>query len=192
MIIVEGGDNVGKSTLVKQLLALDPSLRLLHRERFKPQDGGTIFSSYLKMLLPPDDAYTAHANSIGDRCFASECVYGALFRHSCRMTFAEHLVIQAVLKKFNALIVHCDPPDDVILDSWREREQLYDNPLAIAQAYREKMPSIFDGLEVIHYDWTRDSAPAFRDWLIAENTRCVKALDFATCTTSPIQLDFDL
>jgi hypothetical protein len=191
VIIVEGGDNVGKSTLVKQLVALDPSLRLLHRERFKPSEGGTIFSSYLKMLLPTDDSFMAHANSIGDRCFASECVYGALFRDGCRMTFAEHLVIQAILQKFNALVVHCDPPDEVIKASWDEREQLYDNPLAIAEAYRVKMPNIFSGLEVIHYDWTRSSAPAFREWLVAENTRRVNALAFAICT-SPIQLDFAL
>lgn len=191
MIIIEGGDNVGKTTLVKQLLALDPSLRVLHRERFKPGIGETIFDSYLKMLLPTDDGYRAHANSIGDRCFASECIYGPLFRDRCRMTFAEHLVIQALLKKFNALIVHCDPPDAVILSSWDEREQLYDNPLDIAGAYRARMPNIFKGLDVIHYDWTRPEAANLRQWLITENTRRVAALDFATCTT-PIQLDFDL
>lgn len=154
MIIVEGGDNVGKSTLIRQLLELDPGLRLLHRDRFNPKTEETIATSYLKALLPTDGDRYRHAHGVIDRFLASECIYGDLFRDGCRMSEGEHFTIRNILTSYDAMVVHCDPGDDAIKASWTDREQLYDRPIKIAQAYRSRLPKIFEGLEKQVYNWT--------------------------------------
>lgn len=167
MIIVEGPDNAGKSTLVKQLLALDPALRILHRERFRPERQESIADTYIKALQPDDGDRLRHSHAIADRFFASECIYGPLFREGCRMSLADHMVIRAWLKSYNALVVHCDAPDAVIQKSWAEREQLYDrDPLLIARAYRQRMRSIFYTSAIFPYDWTDPQAEAQRRTII--------------------------
>lgn len=160
MIIVEGADNTGKTTLVRQLREMDPTLELLRREKFRPTRGESIGSSYLKMLAKPQGVPLAeHLHSIADRCLASECIYGPLFRDCCRMSDAEHLQIVGLLMRYNAIIIWCDPPDAAIIDSWKARPQLYDrDPLLISRAYRDRMESIFHPLSVTRYDWTRPDA----------------------------------
>jgi hypothetical protein len=172
MIIVEGADNVGKSTLIKQLLELDPGLRVLHRDRFKPNQEETIATSYLRALIPADGDRVAHARGLADRFFASECIYGDLFRSGCRMTDGEHQAVRLMLNSYNALIVHCDPPDAAITKSWAEREQLYDhNPLLIANAYRERLASCFPGREIINYDYTSSTASHLIAHIIRKHNR---------------------
>lgn len=167
MIIVEGADNVGKSTLIKQLVEMQPSLRLLHRDRFRPDRGESIATSYLRALMPVDGDRLKHSNGIIDRMFASECIYGKLFRDGCSMSEAEHLAVRMMLHSYNAMIVHCDPGDEAIQATWKEREQLYDrDPLKIANAYREFLPTIFAGFPVLRYNWTDTDAIFFRKLII--------------------------
>lgn len=175
MIIVEGCDNVGKTTLINQLLALDPQLFLMKRERFNPRLGGTIGQSYLQMLLPPHHERTRLQFGIADRLLASECIYGALFRDGCRMSNNEHFLIKAALLSYGAIVVHCDAPDATILATWRERPQLYDrDPLPIARAYREQIANIFRPVEVIRYDYTTSNAARYREWIIRRHRRIVE------------------
>jgi len=163
MIIVEGADNCGKSRLVEQLVALDPGLRILHRDRYKPNMRETIGDSYLKALVPPAGRRLAHACSIADRFFASECIYGRLFRGGCRMSANEHYTIKAWLLSYGAFVIHCDPPDHRIVENWSERDQLYkQDPLLIARAYRNNLTKIFHPLTIYKYDWTSDDAEAVR------------------------------
>jgi len=159
MIIVEGADNVGKTTLIKQLLSTDPSLRLLKRERFKPgKDQGSIAQTYLRALLPANRDRVRHANSIADRFFASECIYGELFRGGCRMSPGEHLAILQLLRSYHALVVYCAPPRETVLATWTKREQAYDNPGPIYDAYQQRIADIFPGLPIYLHDWTTDAA----------------------------------
>lgn len=165
MIIVEGPDNAGKSTLVKQLMELDPQLKKIRRKRFNPRNGETIGSSYLQALIN-EEIVKSHGYAIADRMLASECIYGELFRDGCRMTEAEHFAIRGVLSAYRAMIIHCDAPDEVIIKSWKEREQLYDDPLIIARAYRERISSLFPGMLVLRYDWTARDADQHRKHII--------------------------
>lgn len=155
MIILEGPDNAGKSTLLKQLLSLDPTLRILHREKFRPEKGDTIGRSYLRALQPPDGDRVQHGNSVADRFYASECIYGELFRGGCRMSEMEHLVLRAYLHSYGTLVVFCDPGNEKLLESWAERDQMYQDPMTITDAYRARLPIIFrDFAPVIRYDYT--------------------------------------
>lgn len=177
MLIVEGGDNVGKTTLVKQLIGLDPTLRLLKRERYKIGQGEDIGVSYMRALLPEDGDRVRHAHSLADRLIASECIYGQLFRLGCRMTRAQHYVLDQLLVSYDAQIIWCDIPDEVIQESWAARDQLYDRSLKIAAQYRLAMPSLFS-VPVYHYDWTRAEMENVRAEIVKRHTENVKDLSW--------------
>jgi hypothetical protein len=154
MIVVEGADNVGKSTLIQQLLEADSRLHVLKRERFQPKRGETIGQSYLNMLVGHEGEPSV-TFGVADRLLASECVYGKLFRGGCRMSDREHYLIKAMLLSHGAIVVHCDVSDDEVRRTWHEREQLYDkDPLVIVRAYRRNIARIFHPIPVVRYDWT--------------------------------------
>jgi len=177
MIIVEGGDNVGKSTLVRQLIELDPKLRLLKRDRYKPGHGETIATSYVEALIPSDGDLLVHSHALADRLIASECIYGQLFRGGCRMSKAEHFILRMILLAYKTIVVLCDPGDEVIQRTWEEREQTHDgkNPIPledgfkIIETYREEVPKIFSGLRIIRYNWTSPNAEQERLRIISEH-----------------------
>ena len=193
MIIVEGADNVGKSTLVAQLLGLDPTLRFLDRPRFRPGQGETITHSYMRALFPLDAThdYTAQAHSIADRFLASECIYGELFRGGCRITPDEHLILRGILMQYDAQIVWCDPPNEAISKTWGEREQMYSESvsLSIAAAYRERIHEIFRGFPVIRYDWTHPSAKLTRLAIVEAHkvSRAARLYPVACRTIRPLE-----
>lgn len=157
MIIVEGPDNVGKTTLIHRLMELDSNLKLLKRKRFRPDRGESIGSSYIQLLIPSDGDFVNHGYSIADRLLASECIYGDLFRDGCRMTPMEHETIHVLLDLYEAIVIHCDIPDDKLVETWGDRKQMYDDPLKIAHAYRERIHQIFRR-PVYRYDWTAPNA----------------------------------
>lgn len=166
MIIVEGGDNVGKTTLIQQLIGIDPNLHVLRRPRFKPEQGQTIGTSYLDAIIPRDGDRVRHSYGIADRLLASEMIYGDLFRNGSRLTEAERQAILNVLRSYRAIVVHCDPPDETVLREWKNREQLYDDPIVIVAEYRRRIRTIFEGLTVIRYDWTAEHAEETRSHLV--------------------------
>lgn len=168
MIIVEGADNTGKSTLVRQLLEMDSHLHVLHRERFKKGAQETIGTSYIRALIPRDGDRLNHGYAVADRLLASECIYGELFRGGCRMTPAEHMAVRNLLTSYGALVVHCDPPDAEVERTWDAREQMWDGALRLTDAYRERIREIFPCNVVVRYDWTSLDAAGIR-WGIINN-----------------------
>lgn len=168
MIVIEGGDNTGKTTLIKQLMDADPRLHLLKRPRFKPERKESIGTSYLECLLPENVDRVHQSWGIADRLLASECIYGRLFRDGCRMNEAEHRAINHVLASFDAVVVWCDPPNDAIVRAWKDREQLYDDPIKIAEAYRASMTDSFK-VPFVRYDWTSNWATRDRERILAMN-----------------------
>lgn len=182
MIIVEGPDNAGKTTLIRDLIGMDPSLRLLTRQRVKPENGETIGSSYLQALIPPDNDWKGHAHGIVDRLLLSEIVYGNLYRGGHRITPLEDVLIRSLLRGYRALVVFCDPGDNAIMRSWLERDQDEGTstfggtnrplePLAIAKEYRSNIRSCFFGLSLITYDYTRPDALKQREEIIQSHNR---------------------
>jgi hypothetical protein len=167
VLIVEGPDNSGKTTLITQLIEADPTLRLLKRDKFVRDRGENIATSYIKCLLPTDGDFLGQARGIADRLMASECIYGDLFRGGCRMSEAEHITILDILKAYNAMIVFCDPPDWAIRSTWIERSQMYpmytDGKVIVA-AYRRRIVKIFQPLPVFRYDWTEKKSIRDAAW----------------------------
>lgn len=173
MIIVEGPDNAGKSTLIRQLIAMDSSLRLLTRHKAKPELGETIGTSYIRTLIPENEDWLGHANGIVDRLLASEEIYGKLYRGGSRITFLERSVIWNLLRAYRAVIVFCDPGDDAIMATWHDRDQQSAiqkhggadrvlEPLLIAREYRLSIHSAFDRMGIIRYNYLDPNAETKR------------------------------
>src|SRR5690606_6562403 len=79
-------------------------------------------------------------------------------RDGCRLSEMEHLVLRAYLLSYGTLVVFCDPGNEKLLQSWNEREQLYQDPVAIMDAYRARLPIIFrDFAPVFRYDYTDEA-----------------------------------
>lgn len=177
MIVVEGGDNVGKSTLVAQLIQeSEDALYVMKRQRFSPAAGGSIGQSYLDMLVPGSQGDRPIIHGVADRLLASEHVYGELFRGGSRLTPREHFLIVATLVSYNAIVVFCDPPDATIRATWDQREQLYPHDsLAIAARYRREMARLFAPLPVLRYDWTSPNAADHRRTILSLHHRSVHA-----------------
>lgn len=162
MLIIEGGDGVGKSTLVKQLLALDPGLVQGYREA--PDEG--IGCSHIGALIDH------RGYQIFDRFFASEEIYGRLFRGGSKFSSLEKCMIRLLLKYHRTIVIHCDPPDEVILKYWDASKQLYDDPIRIAQAYRKSISKVFGHeITIIKYDWTNPHAEEHRETIIHRHHR---------------------
>lgn len=179
MIIIEGGDNCGKSTLVDQCLALDPGLRLLHRDRYKKGSEQTIGLIHLQSLIPADGDRVKHAYGLADRFLASEIIYGDLFRGGHAFSPAELLGIVGMLHSYNAMAINCAPPNATIKATWEQRSQLYDDPLVITSAYRKRFTEVFRGFSTYRYDWRHTAANRKREFYIREHQRRMTFLNSA-------------
>lgn len=154
MIIVEGMDNAGKSTVVESLQSLDPRLHVLRRPRAHPDRDVHIGDTFMQMLQEPGVLL-----GIADRFLASECVYGTIFRSGCRIPIEMHEDLLEELHKLRTVIVYVKPPFERILATWDDRPQLFDKASAykLYTAYEEYMPQVFDDFPMITYDYTIQS-----------------------------------
>lgn len=166
MIIVEGFDNSGKTTLVRQL-SEDCKLLVMNNRR-RPKSREDVID-YVDMVIPIANRFPV----ILDR-FApiSEPIYGPICRDSHLLT--EDDVSQCLLSVARnrrkhqdggnnsaALIIYCRPKDSTVLGFKPEIPQM-DGVIEKAQellmAYDKSMKELGSfWFTVVHYDWELDS-----------------------------------
>jgi len=154
MIIIEGPDNSGKSTL-GAYLQKNLQVPLVHS--IKP-DPAWNFSQALEQsimqLLPQ--------RLIRDRTYAiSEYVYGPICRGGSALGPMHQKALENLMH-YGHLIIYCRPPDNVILNNG-DREQMegvVENHLAIIHRYDRLINELESCgvLKVIKYDYTKSSA----------------------------------
>lgn len=151
MIIVEGCDNTGKSTLVAKL-AEDLKLLVINNKR-RPKDY-TEASNYLHQVMT---SFPGIPTILDRLCTISEPVYGPI----CRNT---HIYSQAQLRgdldfllRHNPTIIYCRPPVATIL-GFGDRPQMEgvkDNARSIIGAYDLTIDQLaLQGFRVVHWDYT--------------------------------------
>lgn len=155
MIIIEGPDNSGKSTLARGL-SKELGWPRYHPTRFKKYitDPGECqleaFNFGYNQLIP--------RRQILDRCFAvGECVYGELIRTENKLgDLASRLLV--TLANTQHLIIYCRPPESYIKASTKpEMEGVMENMDEIIRTY----DAIMGGLEktgafIIRYDFSKE------------------------------------
>ena len=153
MILIEGCDNSGKTTLVSKL---SDDLRLLSiRQRQLPRNKLDITEYVLYML-----GLSRRFPTIFDRWPPiSEPIYGPICRGVSFLTKQEVFDLHSMITELDPcpVIVYCRPRDSVILD-FGEREQMEgvrENGRKLIKAYDKSMNET--PLDVITYDYEHDS-----------------------------------
>ena len=173
MVIVEGMDNSGKTTLVRALS--DDCKLLVMNNRRRPKTKEDVFD-YVDIVVPMARRFPV----ILDR-FApiSEPIYGPICRSSHILTKDD--VSRCMLRvsrgpmnpgltfgnQSMALIIYCRPRDSTILGFKPEIAQMdrvIENGQALLQAYDKSMKELGSfWFTVVHYDWEIDSYDSLKN-----------------------------
>ena len=134
MIILEGTDNTGKTTLAQDLVARFHHLGLYMVK--SPGSGPTLGDWIIKELKKNDQA------AIYDRFFFSEYVYGPVLRGKVCYTRTQDPEMVRLMCKAQPVVIWCSRPPERIAVSFDEREQMegvVDNLKQIEEKYQQVM-----------------------------------------------------
>lgn len=164
MIIVEGPDGAGKSTLVEQLCEEFPQLTVGERGT---NDRSKLFE------VTKQDTYTALAGAvkgdqypkIWDRLFFSEMVYAPIVGRDCEFTVEEQNFIRRIMRTLGCPVIACLPPFDAVLNNAMSTEQMDGVKENLESIYSTYLTVFKDMPWVIWYDYTgeQDKA-AYKDY----------------------------
>lgn len=148
MIVVEGMDNSGKTTLVETLAK---------HFKYSPIHS----PGYCSEMLPwAKDSLLIKKPRVYDRhpCI-SERVYGAVLRGKDEFKSLWGEQIKRLFVDKRPLIIYCKPPDSVIVQDLKDdMEGVEENSLKLICAYNRVMHELrLQGLLVIVYDFTEQS-----------------------------------
>lgn len=118
MIIIEGMDNTGKTSLLNKLADVFKVTKV--RLENAPTATESEFRNYLWFNLTRTD----HNQCIYDRFLLSELVYGPILRNNVRLDGWENEGALELLAYKRPLIIYCKRTREQILETFGEREQL--------------------------------------------------------------------
>jgi hypothetical protein len=161
VIIVEGPDGSGKSTLITRL-----NHQRVHLRSLRGGVGGTtpegwgggrpVVDAYVHALdtHPPETAF--------DRFHLSEHVYGPILRNTQLITPDVLLELSEVLRKRRIPVIVCLPPwwvvHDNVMQPGRERPA-YQTDQFLREAYDSWLDVAFNSPRITLWDYTKDPLP---------------------------------
>ena len=126
MLIIEGIDGVGKTTLVEYLQSY--GMKKYHFDYdSKSMD---LLSKYMKVL---------------DRSFISEMVYGPVIRNKCKLSIEDYTKLLIAYKNTGAKIIYLTAPKEVLLKRRNDEQSDYE----IITNYYEELNKKYD--EIMKY-----------------------------------------
>jgi cytidylate kinase len=161
VIIIEGMDNTGKTTLATKLA--DDLKMVWVNNRHKPKSYEDMADWTYSM------AELARRNNVlFDRwCAISEPVYGPICRNINIATEADltglYMYLQRMVPKH--LVIWCKPPREVVISSIDTRDQMEGvvaNTHKLLDEYDERMKKVKLHLNVVEWDYTKDDYSKLR------------------------------
>ena len=149
IIILEGPDGSGKTTLAEQL-AKQTKYLILHRTQPKTdEEKARMMSEYLQVIR-------TGKNMIFDRCWYSEMVYGPIMRDASVISYPEMYELERQLSKTGALLIYCTGKPEVLWKRSHTRGEDYINHstdhLNICKGYDELM-AVPHLIPVVRYEY---------------------------------------
>jgi DNA polymerase III delta prime subunit len=165
VIIVEGPDGAGKTTLAHQL-AREFGLQVEKKEKEnRSEEHGPPARSARERTWEALGREVSGNNPvvIHDRLFLSELVYGPIVRHKCEFTSAEQLTVIKVLLALQVPIILCLPDWSVVYEALSKHgaeQYAMGQQKEIYDTYKVSVPPL---LQPVVYDWTAgDNAGAVK------------------------------
>lgn len=146
IILIEGIDGAGKTTLAKRL---ERQTGWYYMGRSHKTDGKTDLYEFYKSLIKN------HKSLILDRCWYSEMVYGPIFREHSKIDFYQMYELERLLEKGNALLIHCVGKEQTLWDRCQRRgEDFVTNRQAYHAIYKgfNKLMAIPHLIPVLNYE----------------------------------------
>lgn len=118
IIIIEGPDGSGKTTLANQL-SKQSSYPIIHRVQPKTEhDKKVMLEEYLEVIR-------TRRNMIFDRSWYSEMVYGPVMRDSSVISHHQMYAIESRLAKIGAMIIYCTNSPEMLWSKCQSRGEQY-------------------------------------------------------------------
>jgi thymidylate kinase len=152
MIVLEGPDGAGKSTLATALSRMTG----FAYQHFTAPAKGTSFDATCRQSL--DRIRADGKNVIVDRFHLSERVYGPLLRGADTMT---ETFEQTVWEAVRPVVVMCLPPYRVAFENWAKRKAANGELVTKSEQYEAvylAYENLRTTLPILQYDYTRDRA----------------------------------
>lgn len=154
MIIIEGMDNTGKSTLAKKL-SLKFNLKII-KSSGPPEDK----ESWIKKIHYSIDQSKKGINFIYDRHpLISEYVYGPILRGKNLLDNEEGNQLWKEFIEIQPFIIYCRPPIFCII-KYGERKQMngvIKNTNLLVRAYDSFIAEVSKSMEVFHYNYLENT-----------------------------------
>lgn len=156
LVIVEGFDNTGKTSLI-QGLSEDLKLLVMNNRRKPPSEA--YMEQYLRTVCSLGQDYPVILDRL---CTISEPVYGVLRGRGPVITSEQEARHLHILRASDPLIIYCRPPTGVVLN-FGDRPQMdgvISNARSLLSAYDSRADSMArDGFRVVHWDFTNYGYP---------------------------------
>lgn len=149
LLIIEGPDGSGKTTLAQQL-SRQTGYPIVHRSQPKTEEEKKLMmGEYLQ-------AIKTNRNVIFDRCWYSEMAYGPVMRDDSVISYPEMYELERQLAKVGAMIIYCTGPEPALWMRCTRRGEDYvtsrDNFKAIYKNYEDIM-SVPHYVPVVKYEY---------------------------------------
>lgn len=149
IIIIEGADGSGKTTLANKLSA-QTGYPLIHMSQ--PKDA----VEEQRMFIEYKDLICQNKNIILDRCWYSEMAYGPLMRGRSAISYPMMFALEGILSRKGALLIYCKTDPKKQFDNARKRGEdfitTYDTFQAIYEMFEEIM-GVPHSIPVVTYDY---------------------------------------